>query len=42
MFVANSEATSLGPNRYPDLPIDIPNYLDTHGYFNSGSIQADL
>ena len=27
------KATTQGPNRYPDMTIDIPNYLNTHGYF---------
>ncbi len=27
---AQLKATNRGPNKYPDLPIDIPNYLDTH------------
>ncbi len=31
-YLSCLKATNGGPNRYPDLPIDIPNYLDTHGY----------
>ena len=27
-----------GPNRYPDMPIDIPNYFNMHGYFKSESM----
>ncbi len=26
------KATTRGPNRYPDMPIDIPNYLKTPCY----------
>ncbi len=32
------KATTRGPNRIPDVPIDTPNYLNTHGYFKSESI----
>ncbi len=28
-------ATSRGPKRYLDMPVDIPNFSITHGYFNS-------
>ena len=34
-LVQKLKATTRGPNRYTDIPIDIPNYLNMHGYFNS-------
>ncbi len=34
--------TNQGPNRYPDMIIDIPNYLETCGYFNSKSIPSTI
>ena len=33
------KATTQGSNKYNDMPIDIPNYLNTHGNFNSESIR---
>ncbi len=32
------EATNRGPKTYTDMSIDILNYLNTHGYFNSERI----
>ncbi len=32
------KATNRGPIRYTDMLLDIPNYLNTHGYFNSESM----